>query len=122
MNLHSKLCFKVSSSVFFSLYLLALSLDFIGKHHSGIDDCHSIIQVVKALINRGHTFDEPTSVIDIGQYDPAFVGFSPVAPLGSWVCIPCTTMHRKDHDSPESAVWNKPLAKVCRFCLVPQTE
>jgi hypothetical protein len=60
--------------------LKALSLEFVGRHHSGLDDCYSILQVVEALLQRGtiscgiivcnaidnydtgHQFAEPTKI------------------------------------------------------------
>ena len=37
--------------------LRALGLDLIGRHHRGIDDCHNIARIVRALLERGGTLE-----------------------------------------------------------------
>lgn len=101
--------------------LQALSLTFVGKHHRGIDDCHSIAQVVKALLKLGHKFGDPAPVAQ--QEDPAFLRFASIAPHGSWKCRLCTDKHNTESEKHAGrAVWNKPMARVCRFCLVPHQD
>jgi inhibitor of KinA sporulation pathway (predicted exonuclease) len=99
------------------IMLRALNLDFVGKHHSGFDDCFSIAQIVQIMIQRGHKFDNPITIpteYNISS-DPSFVTFSSYAPPGSWVCEVC----REKFSGP---VWNKPTALECRFCSTPHQE
>lgn len=52
-------------------------IKFVGRHHSGIDDCLTIVQLVNVLLQNGHKFKDPC-VID-ERYDPfrdsSFVNF-----------------------------------------------
>lgn len=43
-------------------------IEFVGKHHSGIDDCRTIVELINVLLGNGHTFKDPC-VID-EYYDP----------------------------------------------------
>eukprot|EP01114_Cavostelium_apophysatum_P019602 TRINITY_DN6364_c0_g1_i1.p1 TRINITY_DN6364_c0_g1~~TRINITY_DN6364_c0_g1_i1.p1 ORF type:complete len:620 (-),score=97.49 TRINITY_DN6364_c0_g1_i1:73-1932(-) len=103
--------------------LQALKLDFIGKHHSGIDDCLSIVQVVKAMIRQGHLFGEHNVVVtpeyDVDR-DQTYQSFSSTAPSNSWKCETCTTKFSSNTSDEMSAVWNKPFSSTCRFCSNPR--
>jgi len=99
------------------IMLQAFSLKFVGRAHSGIDDCFSIAQIVKTLLKRGHHFNQTSSISE--DNDLAYRKFSSTAPPGSWICKVCTEKHSRPGDS--VAVWNKPFAKICRFCFTPQT-
>jgi len=100
--------------------LQALQLDFVGKHHRGIDDCHSIALIVKAMLIAGHIFDKPVVIPPDydSQSDPSFLNFTSQAPSNSWTCVNCTTKFADKYskEDPYRAVWNKPLASSCRFC------
>ncbi len=43
-------------------------LKFVGRHHSGIDDCHTIAQIVNVMLGHGHQFIEPVYIDR--YYDP----------------------------------------------------
>lgn len=95
--------------------LRALNLDFVGKHHSGIDDCYSIAQIVGIMIKKGHKFDNPTLIPD--EYDPlkdpSYFNFTSFAPPDSWICPVCTSQFC-------GSIWNRPLVNRCRFCSTPR--
>ena len=38
--------------------LQELNIKHTGRHHSGIDDCKNIAEILKALAERGYTFEE----------------------------------------------------------------
>jgi len=109
------------------IMLQALGLDFVGRHHAGLDDCHSIGKVVASMIRLGHIFDKTTVIPPTYDHtdDPSYIGFPSLAPSDSWKCIVCTDKYKdpegsKYYEGPEDsnfrAVWNKPLASTCRFC------
>eukprot|EP01118_Nematostelium_gracile_P000780 TRINITY_DN10788_c0_g1_i1.p1 TRINITY_DN10788_c0_g1~~TRINITY_DN10788_c0_g1_i1.p1 ORF type:complete len:398 (-),score=85.84 TRINITY_DN10788_c0_g1_i1:13-1206(-) len=103
------------------IMLQAMGLDFVGKHHRGIDDCHSIATLVKAMLIAGHSFENPMKIPeDYDQLkDPSFFTFAAHAPENSWKCQFCTQKfwdHFCENDN-FRAVWNKPLASSCRFCF-----
>jgi len=63
---------------------------FVGRHHSGIDDCMTIVQLVEVLLRNGHKFLEPcvidecydpfrdTSFCEFHQSPPKAVQYTPV--------------------------------------------
>jgi hypothetical protein len=57
--------------------LTYLGLQLAGRHHSGLADCHSILQVVTALLDRGHSFASPHTFDDTyrWQEDPVIGNF-----------------------------------------------
>eukprot|EP01119_Soliformovum_irregulare_P020769 TRINITY_DN6783_c0_g1_i1.p1 TRINITY_DN6783_c0_g1~~TRINITY_DN6783_c0_g1_i1.p1 ORF type:complete len:523 (+),score=111.47 TRINITY_DN6783_c0_g1_i1:12-1580(+) len=103
--------------------LNALKLDFVGKHHCGIDDCHSIAQIVKTLIVHGHEF-KPLEIPENYDFnaDPSYLGFASQAPPDSWRCETCSAKFGDPGvDASQSrSVWNKPLSTTCRFCQSPR--
>jgi len=102
------------------IMLQALQLEFVGKHHRGIDDCHSIALIVKAMLIAGHSFDKAVVIAPDydSQLDPSFLNFTSQAPSNSWKCETCTPkfVDKYCDEDPYRAVWNKPLASSCRFC------
>jgi hypothetical protein len=43
-------------------------VNFVGRHHSGIDDCMTIVEIINALLRNGHTFTTPCEIDR--YYDP----------------------------------------------------
>jgi len=43
-------------------------VNFIGRHHSGIDDCMTIVQLINYLLLNGHEFETPITIDP--YYDP----------------------------------------------------
>jgi len=90
------------------LMLNAYSLRVIGRQHSGLDDCKTIAQIVKVLLQlHPNTFNHPKEIPK--DHDPTSsmvkYAFSSRCPPGSWQC------------SREScAVWNQPYVHSCKFC------
>lgn len=97
--------------------LRTLNLDFVGKHHSGIDDCFSIAQIVSIMIKYGFKFENPTIIPD--EYDSSkdlyFFTFPSYAPPNSWKCHVCSQQYAGE-------IWNKPIVTFCRFCSTPKPE
>jgi inhibitor of KinA sporulation pathway (predicted exonuclease) len=91
------------------LMLKALGLPFVGRHHSGLDDCKTIVQIVQYLLKLGHVFDQPTKIEK--PFDPleeSWNKFSNVPTGDAWQCPGC-------------ALWNKAFAKhYCAFCKAPK--
>lgn len=87
-----------------TLMLKSLRLNFVGRHHAGLDDCHSIASVVKAMIRQGCKFDTPTVISPTYDYsqDPSYVSFSSKAPPDSWKCAPCSEKYRPNTSSNNS--------------------
>jgi len=85
--------------------LQAFKLGFVGKHHSGIDDCRSIAQIVKTLLLLGHSFEQPIVIEDDYDYtlDPNFIDFGSQTVPDSWQCKNCE-------------IWNRPWTKSCQAC------
>ncbi|KAL6045897.1 ERI1 exoribonuclease 3 [Balamuthia mandrillaris] len=85
----------------------ALGLEFVGRHHSGLDDCYTISTVVKALILQGHKLAEPRVVAK--DYDPIndkeWTSFEAVISSDSWRC-----------PNEECQLWNRPHVRRCPFC------
>ena len=68
------------------------------------------------MLKRGHSFVDSSPIAD--QEDPGFLRFAAHAPYGSWKCKLCTEKYcRPGENELGRAVWNKPQARVCRFCL-----
>merc|ERR1712115_204372 len=92
------------------LYIMlnAFDLPFVGRHHSGLDDCKTIAQVVKVLLQLyPGTFTNPKNIrydYDATR-DNSWVSFMSDCPPDSWLC-----------PNEECAVYNKPTYKNCRFC------
>ena len=113
-----------------SCFFPAYNLSFVGRHHSGLDDCKTIAQIVKILLQLRkiffdifvlnssnsltttllpdpNTFTHPKAVS--ADYDPnkdnSWVSFMGNCPPDAWLCP----------DS-ECAVYNKPTSRECRFC------
>lgn len=90
-----------------------MRLNFVGKHHSGLDDCLSISQIVTELLNLGSDFSR-TENIDVSLdpfEDPRFVDFGSVAEPTSWMCF-----------EKECRVYNRPWSAKCRFCGTPKRD
>jgi inhibitor of KinA sporulation pathway (predicted exonuclease) len=87
------------------LMLKALGLPFVGRHHSGLDDCKTIIQIVQTLLKLGHVFDNPTKIEKtFDPYEESWNKFSNVPTGDAWQCAGCL-------------LWNKAFAKhYCAFC------
>lgn len=87
--------------------LEAFNLDFVGQHHSGIDDCRSIAQLVKLLLPFGNCFTKLQKIPRNYQpfSDPRWMNFPTVSPEHSWQCTNVTC-----------GVWNPPHYASCRFC------
>jgi hypothetical protein len=85
----------------------ALSLNIVGHHHSGIDDCRTIASITRLLLSLGHPFSSPLEVIDRADpfSDPLFVDFGSVCDPDSWLCTTATC-----------GIWNRPWMHYCRFC------
>jgi len=84
----------------------AYSLNFIGRHHSGLDDCQSIAQIVKVLLQlHPNTFTHPKEFKQ--EDDPLKKAFpySACCPPGSWCC-----------ENTNCGVWNQPYVFQCKFC------
>lgn len=93
--------------------LRAFNLDFVGRHHSGLDDCMTIAQIVKVLLQiHPKTFSIPKSVpADYNPHeDPSWCSFMGVCPPDAWKC-----------SNEECNVWNKPQIMTCRFCKSPRS-
>jgi len=43
-------------------------LNFVGRHHSGLDDCFTIVEIVNYLLRYGHRFVDPVTIDS--AYDP----------------------------------------------------
>jgi ERI1 exoribonuclease 3 len=43
-------------------------IQFFGRHHSGIDDCMTIVQIIDVLLRNGHKFKDPCVISE--HYDP----------------------------------------------------
>jgi len=92
--------------------LQAFKLEFIGKHHSGIDDCRSIVQLVKTMLLLGLSFDNPIIIPEDYSYkdDPNFIDFGSTTVPESWQCEKCE-------------IWNRPWTKSCLSCdYVPEIK
>jgi len=85
--------------------LQAFKLEFVGKHHSGIDDCRSIIQIVKTMLQLGFKFEQPIFIPEDYNHkeDPNFQDFGSVTEPNSWKCPSCE-------------IWNRPWTKSCQTC------
>jgi len=90
--------------------LQAFQLELIGKHHSGIDDCKSIVQIVQLLLSLGHKFDSPSKIPEDynPKEDPHFVNFGSVTEPLSWQC-----------SNTSCGIWNRPWIKSCIICDQP---
>jgi hypothetical protein len=92
------------------LYIMlnAFDLSFVGRHHSGLDDCKTIAQVVKVLLQLyPGTFTNPKNIrfdYDASR-DNSWVSFMSDCPPDSWLCT-----------NPDCGVFNKPTYQNCRFC------
>ena len=113
-----------------SFHVSALGLEFVGRHHSGLDDCKSIVQVVKKLVKSGnasysllhsrlhptltlpllplgHVFAQPTAIEE--SYDPtgddSWNSFDNKVSEGCWLCT-----------ANDCQIWNRPFAKKCIAC------
>jgi hypothetical protein len=88
--------------------LNAFDLSFVGRHHSGLDDCKTIAQVVKVLLQLyPGTFTNPKNIrfdYDASR-DNSWVSFMSDCPPDSWLCT-----------NPDCGVFNKPTYQNCRFC------
>lgn len=96
------------------LYIMlnAFGLEFIGRHHSGLDDCKSIAQVVKVLLQlHPNTFTQTRKIAP--DYDPwtddSWISFMGNCPSDAWLCT-----------NEKCAVYNKPSYYKCRFCEQPR--
>jgi len=85
----------------------ALRLDFMGKHHNGLDDSRNIAQIVLRLLLLGHVFTQPKQIpLNYDPCsDPKFVDFGSVTEPGAWQCI-----------NGSCGVWNRPWFDLCKFC------
>jgi inhibitor of KinA sporulation pathway (predicted exonuclease) len=86
--------------------LKSCNLQFVGRHHCGIDDCKTIALMIKRLITLRHEFKEPTIISE--DYDPlvdtaTWNKFENVTPAGAWQCSVCK-------------LWNKPYHTTCSLC------
>lgn len=61
--------------------LQLLSIPLIGHHHSGIDDCHNILSIVKNMVSRGYKFKSYQERL----VDPRFIRED------DWICTNCIT-------------------------------
>jgi len=43
-------------------------IQFVGRHHSGIDDCMTLVQLINVLMRNGHKFKDPCIIDE--YYDP----------------------------------------------------
>jgi len=87
----------------------AYSLGYIGRQHSGLDDCLTISQIVKILLQlHPNTFTRPKLIPD--EQDP-FKQLAPqfartcFCPPGAWKC-----------ENKNCNVWNHPFITQCKFC------
>jgi len=71
--------------------LQAFGLPFVGHHHSGLDDCKTIVQAVRCLINLGHVFDKP---IENKNFDPL---------SQEWNMVHLTMCHQEAHGCAQGA-------------------
>ncbi len=96
-----------------SLHIMvqALQLEFVGRHHSGLDDCLTIIEVVKRLVTLGCGMSDCIPVTD----NPYYLGFPSLASSDCWKCEPCTEKWKDKETSSTNkfrAVWNKSASSV----------
>jgi len=93
------------------LMLKALGLPFVGRHHSGLDDCKTIVQIVQYLLKLGHVFDNPTKIEKpFDPYEESWNKFSNVPTGDAWQCPGCQ-------------LWNKAFAKhYCAFCKADKLQ
>jgi len=84
----------------------AYSLRFVGRHHSGLDDCQTIAQIVKILLQlHPNTFTHPKEFnVEENPLEKAFP-HSSICPPGSWLCT-----------NEKCNVWNQPYVVQCKFC------
>jgi len=88
------------------LMLDAYSLNFVGRHHSGLDDCQTIAQIVKILLQlHPNTFTHPKEFpLEDNPLGKAFP-HSSICPPDSWLC-----------ENEKCNVWNLPYVTQCKFC------
>jgi len=100
----------------------ALQLDFNGMAHRGIDDCHAIVLSLKAMLIKGHQFENPVIITDnYDPYmDPTFLPSASTAPENSWKCPYCDAKFSASETDFYRAIWNKPFLSNCRFCNSPR--
>jgi len=89
--------------------LKAMSLEFVGTPHQGIDDSRNIAQIVTTLMLLGHAFNSPKHIPpNYNPYtDPKFVDFGSVTEPDAWQCTNTVTC----------GVWNRPWFDKCKFCM-----
>lgn len=91
-----------------SVMIKAFGLKFFGRHHSGLDDCKSISQVVRVLLQlHPNTFTRPRVIP--WDYDPmkdsSWCSFMGHCPPDAWLC-----------SNEKCMVYNRPHMMECNFC------
>jgi len=93
--------------------LHAFGMKFEGRQHSGIHDSNNIARLALRLIELGHPFENPKLIPDDYSHldDKNFVDFGQETSRNSWLCTEV-----------RCGIWNRPWAKVCKFCFLPKSH
>lgn len=90
-------------------------IDFIGKHHCGLDDCLTLVKLINVLLQNGHRFKDPCIIDE--YYDPfrdfSFTNFRQSSPPPANVFMPVYyndthVYHSYQHCSYSYNAWSYP--------------